>query len=222
MIAACLAATSCASRSDTSTPSATSTSAEPLQTVAVSALKDLLLDAEAINSIMGSSSMTESWSGSKLSDDTENTDAPDCIGAKTAGQKKDYEGHGWVAARGSRLEENDELRHYVSENVVSFNSAEDAKGFYDAQAQIWADCAGTLISFDDQNDRRRSYTLGEPNDADGFLTMSNYLEGGDGWGCQRVIMVENNVAADISACSYDIGDQGLDIAREIKGKVATE
>jgi translation initiation factor IF-2 len=50
---------------------------------------------------------------------------------------------------------------------------------------------------------------------DGLLSARITPEGGNGWNCQRALTVRNNVAVDVTGCSYRQGDFGINIARQI-------
>jgi hypothetical protein len=37
--------------------------------------------------------------------------------------------------------------------------------------------------------------------------------------CQRALTARNNIVIDVDACRKDVGDLGIDIAKQIAGKV---
>ena len=49
--------------------------------------------------------------------------------------------------------------------------------------------------------------------------LTDTQEGGDGWGCQRVMSLANNVIVDIRACAYRVNDQGTRIVDRIVANI---
>jgi hypothetical protein len=208
----------CAGTAESAAPT-TTTKTPPPRPVAVSALDGLLVPASDINTTMGASAMQVTWSGSRLINSGSKVDEPECVSAISAGQRPLYDGNGWIASRGQNL--NDEPRdHNVGEFVVSFPTAEAAKAFVAHAERQWSACAGRQVTSSKPDGRKVVWMLGEVSATDGYLTMSNVVEGGDGWAAQRVLTVRNNVVIDISVAGYSVTNQAVDIARDIAAKVS--
>jgi hypothetical protein len=57
--------------------------------------------------------------------------------------------------------------------------------------------------------------------ANGILSVTATQENSDGWACQRVLTVSNNVAIDTTLCSSNPADSAVNIARQIATEVPT-
>ena len=67
-----------------------------------------------------------------------------------------------------------------------------------------------------------TWTVSAVSNTNGTLSVRKTREGGNGWNCQRALTVRNNVAVDVTACSYKQGDFGINIAHQIADKVANQ
>jgi PknH-like extracellular domain len=65
------------------------------------------------------------------------------------------------------------------------------------------------------------WTVGPVSNTNGTLSATRPQVGGNGWTCQRALTVANNVAIDVSACSYTQSDSAINIAHQIAAKVPT-
>lgn len=189
-----------------------------------SALQNLLLSAEEINTAMNADDMVPDTTQSTLVDDAGRTNPAECLAASSVGQEHVYSDTGWTAVRIQSVHEaGEDFEHLVHQAVVEFPSPADATAFLSRSTDTWGGCART---------GRYTYSPG-PQDAavvwlvapveaqDSMLTVVTPQQGGDGWTCQRALTAAVNVVADVMTCSYDVeGKAAATIARQIADRVA--
>ncbi len=207
------------SAAPTTTAPASPAPPPPPKPVEEAALDGLLLSPDQINAEMGATAMTVQSTytsmGAGGKGDT-------CLPLSSPGGTEVYAGTGWSTFRGQILKEGGQggFRHVVIQAVVLLPSAHDANAFYTASAQRWLDCANH--EFTTGNYR---WSVGPISNTNGTLSASRIQVSPappvHGWTCQRALTVANNVAIDIDACSGNVGDSAVSIARQIAAKVPT-
>jgi hypothetical protein len=132
-----------------------------------------------------------------------------------------YAGSGWTAMRGQTVKEpGDSWTHSVHQEVVSFQSANDAAAFFSASTPGWPACSNRKFTVTLPDTAPTVWTVGPITSANGTLSGTKTVEGGDGFACQRALTVRNNVVIDVSACSNNPGDTGVNIAHQIAAKIS--
>jgi PknH-like protein len=220
----CVLAAACSNHTEkASTPTTTSTPPPP---VAVRALDGLLLAPADINTAMGAKDMSVAVSYAKMSDVTSelSDNAKDCQMVVLPAQLPVYAGSRWTAVRGQSLHEPGEssaFKHTVDQAVVSFPTAADAATFYNASSQRWTACSNRNYTRTPKGESPQTWSTQAASNTNGTLSIRRPEEGGNGWNCQRVLTVRNNVAIDVLACSYTQGEFAANIAGLIANRVAT-
>jgi serine/threonine kinase PknH len=200
----------------------TTTTPPPPQPLPVAALDGLLLTPDQINTAMGATAMTVDGGTtySSVQDDSAVVSDRDCVVMDGAAEPAVYAGSGWIAMRGQTVKEpGDSWTHSVHQEVVSFASANDAAAFFSTSTQRWPACANRKFTVTLANTPATVWTVGPVSDTNGTLSVTKTVEGGDGYACQRALTVRNNVAVDVSACSNNPADSGVNIAHQIAAKV---
>jgi hypothetical protein len=203
---------------------ATSTS-QTSPPVPVAALDGLLLSPEQINTTMGATGMTVVNNTYTAMNDWSNNIADlNCRAIYSVAETSAYAGSGWTALRGQGLQEpGDSFAHIVNQAVVSFPSAGAAAAFFTTSTQRWPACANRLYHKVQPGKPDIVWTVGPITNTNGTLITTETEEGLNGWACRRALTVANNVAIDITACSYtEAGDFGVNIAHQIAAKVAKQ
>ncbi len=191
----------------------------PPDPVPADRLSGLLLSPSDINSIMGASTMKPGKPITSMDTSELTLSAADCQGALYTSQDPVYAGSGYTGMSGLvSSEPGDDYTHWVNQAVVAFPSSEKAKSFIESSANKWKDCAGKTVEVTKNGDTLR-WTLAQMSGAPPKITLADTQEGGDGWGCQRVMSVANNVIVDVRACAYRIDDQGNKIADKIVANI---
>ncbi|WP_142280439.1 sensor domain-containing protein, partial [Mycobacterium saskatchewanense] len=195
----------------------------PPDPVPTDRLAALLLDPSEINSIMGGSSIEPGSPITSMDTSSATLSAPDCRAALYASQSTVYAGSGYTGVNDvvSR-EPGDNNDHWVDQAVVGFPTADKAKAFLQTSVDKWKGCAGKSVSVTNSNGKSYRWTLGQLEGAPPKISMTETQEGAEGWACQRVASVANNVIVDLKACGYHITDQGIQIADKIVGKIDKE
>jgi hypothetical protein len=207
----------------TATPKAgagttTTTSAAP---VAVGDLDGLLLSTDQINTVMSAKGMTVNWSGSTLADDSAKISDTNCLAVAYPGELPVYTSSGWTALREQVLQQpGDKFTEYADQAVVLFPAAADAAAFFTGSTTKWKSCANSHYTYTPQGQSPGNWTVGGVSSTGGTLTARRTQEGSNGWNCQRALTVRNNVVIDANGCSYNQGDFGVNIAKQIAAKVA--
>ena len=207
------------SAAESAAPTPTTTTPPP-KPVGVQELDGLLLTADGFNELMGASDMEVSDTGSNLIEYS-NMEPEDCLSLDDVVQRHLYEGSGWIAARWvAAREDADPWQHFLRQAVVNFPATGNARQLFDEAVKQWSACAGEgAYTWTRKNGTTVYWTVDPVNNADGMLTNSRLMEGGEGWGCQRALTVKNNVVVDVVACMVDARNQGELIAQEIATKI---
>jgi len=217
----CVLAVACGGNSDKSNSGSggptSSTSSPPL---AVGALDGLFLSPDQINAAMGTTGMAAALLGTKLADDTALISDKNCLAVQDSAEFPVYTGSGWTAMRGQVLQQPaDKPTEFVDQALVLFPAATGAAAFFTASAKQWQSCSNRQYTFTPQGQSPATWTVGAVSNTNGMLSVRRTQEGGNGWNCQRALTVRNNVAVDVSACSHNQGDFGINIAHQIADKV---
>uniref|UniRef100_UPI0018D1D51F sensor domain-containing protein n=1 Tax=Mycobacterium sp. Marseille-P9652 TaxID=2654950 RepID=UPI0018D1D51F len=182
-------------------------------------LSAMLLDPSTINSIMGSSSIEPGKPITSMDTSSATISLPDCQSALYSTQSPVYAGSGYSGMSGLvAYEPGDNNDHWVNQAVVGFPSADKAKALLQKLADKWNGCAGKTVTVTNNNKTYR-WTFAQIVGSPPKISLMQTQEGADGWACQRVMSLANNVIADVNACGYHISDQGVQIADKITEKI---
>ncbi len=138
----------------------------------------------------------------------------DCGGMNSSSAGSVYGGSGWTAVRWQRWRSPPEpdaptWKHEIVLSVVTYPQAKLAGDFYAKQAATWKRCANRTVNmrFTDEDDTADYFwSVGEVTDSGGVLKTTVTNEGSDGWTCQNVMVVHNNVVSRVGACGYTLPD----------------
>jgi serine/threonine kinase PknH len=210
-------ASSAAHRPSASEPAGPSATVTPPAGPPVSAeeLSALLLDAGAINTIMGTRGLlvNPTLTTNRLYIDS--TDRPECGGVWANANRGVYEGSGWMSVQTQYLREPADPRHEVFQSVINFPTAAGAAEFVSKEAKNWPLCNGRSITTTTANHPPQTWWVATVSQRNGLLTSLVNREGAHGWGCQHALTARNNVVVDVEACGLALTQQGSDIAKRI-------
>ncbi len=182
-------------------------------------LADVLLDVAQVNQIMGTSTMTVFKTYDQMPGDDGTYSDPTCAGAVFNTVEAAYRGSGYVATRGSELSDAGG-KHYVDQGVVAFGSGPDARKFLAMSQDSWRRCVAKHVTYNAKNDSPNTWTIRAPVTTGGITAAVVDEEAGDGYACAHGITAKSNVVIDVSACSYDIADQGVTVVSTIVNAIA--
>ncbi|ABK67855.1 sensor domain-containing protein [Mycobacterium avium] len=218
-----------------SSSTATGSTASPKTPLARGALPDLMLSPNDIDTALGVTGTTSDPPFTALGEDpvrrTDYTFPAECKYTTHAGLASEYAGSGSTAVYGyhdlaptpagaNQLESPE-----VYQFVVLFPSPEQASAFLSASSARWPACANRqdTVPADGTNPELR-WKVGPVTNANGMLSSQvTVTVNGNGVNvtmpCQRALTARNNIVIDVDACRKDVGDLGIDIAKQIAGKV---
>ncbi|MGH3958671.1 serine/threonine-protein kinase PknH/PknJ [Mycobacterium sp.] len=206
----------------TTAPATTSTAPPPTPTVAVSALRGLLLPLDQVKQLIGGMNpqifdISATWD---LSDPVVEKE---CAGAWEAGQEKAYATYVYKGVELQELiDQADPLKlNMVIQSVVGFPSAEQARGAVDDQVHQWDQCANRTITLQYPGKVPAHVTFGAPaTDSNGIHIISHQQELAPQQHCEHALTSRNNVVVDVNACSTKPGNQAVEIAGQIAGRIS--
>jgi serine/threonine-protein kinase len=192
----------------------------PPEPVAADRLNSLLLSSSDINAIMGATDIQPGKPITSMGTSTMTVSIPDCKGALYTTQDPVYAGSGWTGVNGLvSAEPGDNNDHWVNQAVVAFPTADKAKAFLQSSVDRWKKCAGQTVTVTNSNNKTYRWTFAQIQGSPPKISVLQTQEGADGWQCERVIGMANNVIADVNACGYHISDQAGQITDKIVDKV---
>jgi serine/threonine-protein kinase len=149
-------------------------------------------------------------------------DPLDCSSAWAPGKSWPYVNSGKIAIARQVVSEQPTPNHGVVQAVVAFPDDIVARKSYNTQVKTWMDCQGkTLTSHLSGSTPDQTAVVGgasENGDVATLQTTPN-LPGLTGVVCQRVLTPVGNVVVDVRACSPNVGDTGVTVARDIAAKI---
>jgi PknH-like extracellular domain len=185
-----------------------------------SKLPDLLLSIGEINTIMGSRTMEVTGELAEMTDRSADVSDADCLSAIYGAEEPVYAGSGWTAVLDQvAREDTEDNDHWVEQTVVLYPSADKAQKFFDDSKSTWQDCANYAVSVDDDG---TSYVwqLEDVTVEDTIVTQFITQDDARGWGCQHALSPASNVIIEVWACSYNVGDEAVNIATGIVANAA--
>ncbi|GBG37396.1 sensor domain-containing protein [Mycobacterium montefiorense] len=219
----------------TSSTTTTTTSKPP---IAQAALPNLLLTPAEVDSVLGVTGSKTDKSFDTLQEDKSTDVFPkgykfpaECLFITGEALTPLYSGSGNTAVHGERdlapiPSGSSDPNPDVSQFVVLFPSAQQASAFFDASTQKWPACANRqeTVPGGDADAPDIQWKVGPVANANGVLSTTVNVtlgKGGDtmSQSCQRALTVRNNVVIDTEACRKDPGDAGINVAKQIAGKV---
>ena len=214
------------SRSDSRAPAAAIPQSEApsgptVSPVADTALQELLLNPDQLDTAAGATGMTITGSLTTLPDGSGQVPDKACVALEGAGQATVYAGSGFSAVSGQRAADEPHA-HIVQQIVVSFPSAQDAHAFFAASAERWPACASRSHDETTPAGPTEAHTVGPVSNTNGTLsaTVTGFLaRNGSRGACERALTVANNVAIDIDACGENPSGAAVNIADQIAAKV---
>ncbi len=192
--------------------------------IAESALEELLLTPDQINTAMGVSGMTVTSTvttlpgngSARVSDDA-------CIPLAAAGSSAVYANSGWTAVRGQELKfpASGTPLHDVGQFVVLFSSAQDAAAFFAGSAQRWLGCSNRQFTVSSPGSGLPDTVenVGPVSNTNGTVSATITSPVNTGINCQRALTVANNVAIDVQTCNASPSDA---VAVSVAHQIATK
>jgi hypothetical protein len=179
-------------------------------------LTGLLLNADQVNEVMGTSGMAITSQQAAMSDNSATMAPPECLAIDGAAEAPVYADSGFWAERDQSLNNGDNFTHYLKQAVVLFPTIEKAGEFFNASAERWPTCREYT-----HTQSGTKWTVGQISDVGGTLNViaSQQDAAAPGWGCGRALTHRNNIIVDVNTCSADPADSAVRIAIRLADNV---
>ncbi|WCS21220.1 sensor domain-containing protein (plasmid) [Mycobacterium marinum] len=186
------------------------------------ALSSTLLDADVLDSIVGTTGLMVDPMLTTNRLHTHTTDKPECGGVWANAAQSVYAGSGWQLVQTQHLYTQAVVRHQVNEiyqSLVSFATANAAAQFVAKEERSWPACDGRYVTTTDFSDQSQTWWVATVSEQAGVLRARSNREGTDGWGCQHALSTRRNLVIDVKACGLDIADEAVAIANGIASHI---
>ncbi|MCV7412653.1 nuclease PIN [Mycobacterium florentinum] len=219
-----------------SSSTTTTTSSKP--PLAQAALPNLLLTPAEVDSVLGVTGSKTDKTFDTLQEDKSAEVFPasykfptECLFITGEGLAPIYTGSGNTAVHGERdiapiPPDSNDPNPDVTQFVVLYPSADQARTFFNTSSQRWSSCANRqeTVPGSDADAPQIQWKVGPVSNANGIVstTVSVSLSKGSesmSQTCQRALTVRNNVVIDAEACGKGPGDAGITAAKQIVAKV---
>lgn len=186
-----------------------------------------MLDDSELDTIMGVSGMKTAEGGIHTAKHTQGVievSPPDCASVLYPGLDLTYQNTAggqvtWRVSedRGGMARAGIDGNRFVDQDVAVFRAGADrAQEFVRASAIPWKACAGQTVSVVYRGVDTYTWNVGDVTGDAPKLVQSFSLDGGNGYGCQRVLRPVSDMVVDVKACGDHIGDE----ANRIAGRLA--
>jgi hypothetical protein len=198
---------------------------QPAKLVPDSALTGLLLSADDINTVMGTSGMTPHPPATTMGDHRNLLPNLNCLGVWQVNEAPIYESSHWKSVRQQllRVPDNDQWDSLVVQSVVSYRTADGAREFFTESTDRWSKCTNHNVNIQLNGQVLPQWRSGDLTKTDNLLAMPYTRTSGDQKrSCQRALALEVNLILDIQACKpqQDAAvTQAVDIANKIESKL---
>jgi PknH-like extracellular domain len=202
----------------------TTTSATPTPVnVEPARLPQLLLAPDAISNIMGVPGMRPG-PVQRSTDITANdsvVDPLECSSTWGPGKPWQYLDAGYIGLARQLVAEQPTPQHEVTQAVIAFADDIGVRKSYRSQVKAWMSCQGkTVTAHLNGSTPDQSAVIGAASDNGDVATLQVTPNVAiKGLLCQRVLMPTGNVLIDVRACSMNVGDAGVTVARDIAAKI---
>lgn len=189
-----------------------------------------MLDDSELDTIMGVTGMKTAEIGIHRAKHTKGVievSPPDCSGVLYPGLDRTYRGTGdeqltWRVSedRGGMGRAGVDGNRFVDQDVAVFPAETDrALAFVRASATSWKACAGQTVSVVYRGTDKFIWNVGDVTGEAPKITQEFTLEGGNGYGCQRVLRTVSDLVIDVKACGDGIDDGANRIAGRLAASV---
>lgn len=182
--------------------SATGASESP-KAVADSALDGLLLSADEVNAIMGTSAMKPHPVVTVMGDHRNLLPNLNCLGVWQVNEGPVYDPTHWKSMRQQlfRQADTDQWDSLVVQSVVSYRTADGARDFFAQSVDRWSKCTNHRVNIRLNDQPLPAWLSGDLTRTDTELSLPFTRGSGDQTrSCQRFLKVVTNVILDIQAC----------------------
>jgi len=182
-----------------------------------------LLSPKQVAAALGTGTLKEDWSSTKLASDTANVSPASCIATYAPGMTEAYSATPDAVAQNILVDTgNDDVR--ISQAVVAMAGKSDVAAQMKATVKQFKQCAGTTITFKEEGASQIKMTNGDPelNDDKTVLSIMSHDTKGPQT-CERAMAGYRNMIIDVMACgSASTHGQGVTLAKALTDKLASQ
>jgi serine/threonine kinase PknH len=200
--------------------------ARPLKDAAsppvVDQLGSMLVDASAVNAIMGSNTFRayhtyRSMPGWPQGDVYSR---PECLAVLANAMEPVYRGSRYGQLRETQLADNGPITEStVDEAVIAFDTAGDAQAFVVATAQTWKHCADSALTITSTDRPARHWSMAKPRVVNGVEVVdADDSDSPSEWRTSHAMRATSNVVIDVRVTGYKITDQAVRVVNAIAGR----
>lgn len=185
-----------------------------------SAVRPLLLDAEAIRAITGFKRISAETDFDYVTGHPEGWTWSDsmCLPALLSLTEQAYfRSGGYEAVAGKRLQEppvNDVVQG-VDQGIVQFPDAVSAQYFVEASTLTWDRCVGRPLVITYPNGYTGKWVPSTPVTTDEITIVRMVLEGADGYTTDHAIAARSDIVIDVTVTGYHLTDEAVRIVQVI-------
>jgi hypothetical protein len=192
--------------------------------VADSTLPDLVLSAHDVNGIMETTGMAPHSPVFQMGDHRNLLPNLNCLGVWQVNEASIYESSHWKTMRQQmfRAPDTDQWDNLVVQSVVSYRTADAARGFFVESTDRWSKCTNHNVNIQLNGRALPAWHSGNLTKTDTRLAIPYIRGSGDQTrSCQHVLSVVANLILDIQACKPQQPEvtQAADIADKIESKL---
>lgn len=170
-------------------------------------LPSLLLHAGEVGAALSGADMVVTRDVTAPWDDSQHfAEGVGCLAVGGAAQRGVYADSGWTAMHGQVLRETPTApswKHFATQAVVLFPSAQAAQSFFAKSRDSWNSCANRDLTYAPQPAAEQRWAIGPVRMDAGVLAVSRQQDAPQRWSCQRALTVHGHVAVDVEACALD-------------------
>ena len=185
--------------------------------IPASSLASMLAPTTAVGRIVGASNLAVVKSGSEMLPGSRYLNEQSCVGpwspaAAPAYRGSDYTGVEYRTLNGSGSGIDMQL---VTQAVVAFPAATDARAYFEGATEVWRDCASQTVTLRVPGEGEMRWVLGPAKATDTTVSMTQTPPASRGWLCDRAMQVENNIVIEAIACGQRADGEALDLTAAI-------
>jgi hypothetical protein len=190
--------------------------------VPATGLDGLLLSANVVSDVMGTTGMVADPPFTILGEDSNLLPNKNCLGIWAVGEKSIYGDSNLTGFRGQQLQQpaTGAWDAKVVQGVASYPGSDASGAFFAASADRWSKCTNHHVNMTLNGQKLPRLFFGNLAKTDTELTMPVTEGDGDSQrSCQRVLSVAGNIIIDVAACNRNATGQAAAIAQKIKERL---
>lgn len=191
-----------------------------VSTVVPAQLDSLLLPADQINVLVGTTGIVVDHNVTEMTDPGPDNTLSDekCLGALMGFQTRTYKSSGYTAVLAQLLKKPQSKPAYVVvQGAVIFPTADLARGFVTDQWPQWRDCGGKTVT-QPADKGPLEWTFAQISGNPPNIALQHTLANSPVV-CQHVLSAVSNVVLDVNVCAPGIINQGRQVANQMATKI---